>query len=161
MAHRFAKLMMEGKLKAASHLIGDNAKNFPLALNSDVFVVGAESSVRDVLLGKHPQSHLPVTIYLSVLVCPSTTSFAPPFHSVLFDRLDGSLIHRTILLMNSVARPSSMDITSWRKLCTSFWGTPDSLLAAVARRLVTTFVDLVVFLPLLLATSLPWINTLE
>ena len=119
----FAKLMMEGKLKAASHLIGDNAENFPLALNSDVFVVGAESSVRDVLLGKHQQSHLPVTIYLckpSILVCPSTTSSAPPFHSVLFDRLDGSLIHHTILLMNSVAGPSSMDVTSWRKLCTSF-----------------------------------------
>ena len=104
-------------------MIGDNTENFPLALNSDVFVVGAESSVRDVLLGKHLPSHLPVTICLrnpSVVVSPSTTSSAPPFYSVLFDRLVDSLIHRTILLMDSVAGPSSMDVASWRKLCTSF-----------------------------------------
>ena len=58
MAHRFAKLMMEGKLRAAPHLIANNAENFPLALNSKISVAGAESFVRDVLLGKCPPNHL-------------------------------------------------------------------------------------------------------
>ena len=119
----------------------DNAKSFPLALNSRVSIAGTESCVRDVLLGKHPAGHTPKP---SVLVSPFTTLSAPPFHPVLFDRLDGSLIHRTILQMDGAAGPSGMDVASWKKLCTSFRSASDSLcdaLAAVARRLATTFVD--------------------
>ena len=114
--HHF-KLMMEGKLRAAYHLIGDNADSFPLSLNSKVFVAGAESSVRDVLLGKHQAGHLPKP---SVSVSPSTTLSAPPFHLVLFDCLDGSLICCTILRMDGAAEPSGMDVASWRKLYTLF-----------------------------------------
>ena len=111
MACRFAKLMMEGKLRAASRLIGDNAESFPLALNSRVSIAGAESFV---LLGKHPASH---PTKPSVLV---STLFTPPFHPVLFDRLDGSLICHTILRMDGAAGPSGMDVAPWRKLYTSF-----------------------------------------
>ena len=135
------KLMMEGNLRAAYRLIGDNADSFPLSLISKVSVAGAESFVRDVLLGKHPAGHVPKP---SVLVSPSTTLSAPPFHLVLFDCLDGSLIRRTILRMDGAAGPSGMDVASWRKLCTFFRSASDSLcdaLAAVARRLATTFVD--------------------
>ena len=75
MAHRFAKLMMEGKLRAAPCLIADNAENYLIALNSRIPVAGAKTFVRGVLLGKYPPSHLPKP---SVLVSPSTTSSAPP-----------------------------------------------------------------------------------
>ena len=109
MACRFAKLMMEGKLRAAPCLTGDNAESFPLALNSRVSVVGAKLFVRDVLLGKHPANHLPKP---SLLVSPSTTLSAPPFHPVLFDHLGGSLIHHTILRMDGAAGPSGIDVAS-------------------------------------------------
>ena len=39
-ARYFAKLMMEGKLRAASHLIDDNTDNFPLSLDASVTVSG-------------------------------------------------------------------------------------------------------------------------
>ena len=97
MTSRFAKLVIEEKLRVASHLIGNNAESFPLALNSRVSVVGAELSVRNVLLGKHPASHLPKP---SVLISPSTTLSALSFHPVLFDCLDGSVICHTILQMD-------------------------------------------------------------
>ena len=141
MACCFAKLMMKKKFSVASHLIRDNVESYSLALNSRVFAADAKSSVRDVLLRKHLAGHPPKP---SVLVSLSTTLSAPPFHPVLFDRSDGSLIHHMILQMDSVARLSGVDVASWRKLCASFQSAFDSLcdaLAAVARRLVTTFVD--------------------
>ena len=53
--------MIEGKLRAASYLIGDNAASFPPALNSRDSIAGAESSVRGILLGKH----LPKSVHFS------------------------------------------------------------------------------------------------
>ena len=69
---------------------------------------------------------------------------SPPFHPVIFDNLDGVLVRCTILCMDGAAGPSGLDVSSWKKLCTSFRGAFDSLcdaLSAVARRLATTFID--------------------
>ena len=161
MARRFAKLMMEGKLRAASRLIEDNAECFPLALNSRVSIAGTESSVKDVLLGKHPAGLPPKP---SVLVSPSTTPSAPPFHPVLFDRLDGSLIRRTILRMDGAASPSGMDVASWKNCVLPF----EVLLIPCVMHLLLLQGDWLpllliqfVFLPSLRAASLPLINALE
>ena len=48
-ACRFAKLMMEGKLRAATRLIEENADDFPLSLNTSVTVSGVTSTVWDIL----------------------------------------------------------------------------------------------------------------
>ena len=75
-ARRFSKLMMEGKLRAATRLIEDNADNLPLSLDASVTISGVTSTVRDILLEKHPSPHLPKP---SVLVSPSDFS---PFLSI-------------------------------------------------------------------------------
>ena len=132
--------MMEGKLRAATRLIEDNADNFPLSLNASVTISGVTSTVRDILLEKHPSPHLPKP---SVLVSPS--DFSPlPFHPVLFDNIDGILIRRTILRMDGAAGPSGLDVASLKKLCTAFQEASDTLcdaLSAVARRLAASLVD--------------------
>jgi len=78
-ACRFAKLMMEGKLWAATRLIYDNADSFPLSLNVSVTISGVTSIVKDILLEKHLSHCLPKP---SVLVSPTAFS-PPPFHPVL------------------------------------------------------------------------------
>ena len=48
--------------------------------------------------------------------------------------------------MDGAADPCGLDVSSWKKLCTSFQSVSDTLcvaLSAFARRLATTFVDLV------------------
>ena len=62
MAHRFAKLMMEGKLRAASRLIEDNAECFPLALNSRVSL-----QVPSLLSGMSCWGNIQQVIHLSHL----------------------------------------------------------------------------------------------
>ena len=52
-ARRFAKLMMQGKVKAALRLIGNEGNGGPLQLNGRVDPSKAET-VRDALLKKHP-----------------------------------------------------------------------------------------------------------
>ena len=102
--------MMEGKLRAATRLIDDNADNFPLSLDASVTVSGVTSTVKDILLEKHPTRNLPKP---SVLVSPS--DFSPPlFHPALFDNLDGTLIRRTIVHMDGAAGPSGLDVASWK-----------------------------------------------
>ena len=156
-ARRFAKLMMEGKLRAATRLIEDNADSFPLSLKTSVTVSGVTSTVGEILLEKHPCSRLPRP---SVLLSP-TDFTPPPFHPAIFDNLDGVLVRRTILRMDGAAGPSGMDVASWKKLCTSFRVASDTLcdaVSTVARRLATTFVDPACLLHLLLAISQLWIS---
>jgi len=121
-------------------LINDNIDNLPLSLDASVTISGIASTVKDILLEKHPSPHLPKP---SVLLSPSDFS-APPFHPSLFDNLDGTLIRHTILHMDGAAGLSGLDVVSWKKLCTAFKGVSDTLcdsLSAVARRLVISFVD--------------------
>jgi len=73
---------------------------------------GVTSTVKDILLEKHPTPNLPKP---SVLVSPSDFS-PPPFHPALFDNLDGTLIRRTILRMDDATGPSGLDVASW-KIC--------------------------------------------
>ena len=62
----------------------------------------------------------------------------------MFDSLDGTLIHRTVLRMDGAAGPSGLDVACWKKMCTVFQGASDTLcdsLSAVARRLAVSLVD--------------------
>jgi len=99
-----------------------------------------QSTVKDILLEKHPSPRLPKP---SVLLSPSDFS-APPFHPSLFENLDSILIRHTILHMDGAAGPSGLDVVSWKKLCTAFKEASDTLcdsLSAVAMRLAISLVD--------------------
>ena len=71
-ARCFADFIIQGKLRAASHLIEDNADSFPLSLDATVTISGQEASVKDALLKKHPlvnhQSHLRLFLHLLPLL---------------------------------------------------------------------------------------------
>ena len=103
-AHRFSKLMMEGKVKAALRLITDQERGGLLPLDSVASSEGTTTNtVRDILLEKHPSAQPP---FPSAICEPSETIYEP--HSVCFDRIDGSLIRNTVLRMDWAAGPSSM-----------------------------------------------------
>ena len=74
-AHHLTNLMIRGKLRAASCLIEDNADSFPLSLDATVTISGQDTSVKEVLLKKHPPSQPPKP---STIVEPSISS--PLFH---------------------------------------------------------------------------------
>ena len=62
-------------------------------------------------------------------------------HFVIFDHLDGALIRRIVLTMDSAAGPSGLDTSHWKCLCTSFSASSDDLcepVAALARKLWLT-----------------------
>ena len=140
-ARLFAKLMMEGKVRAAIRLVTQASGNGPLSLNN---LANPEDptttqTVRDVLIEKHPPKKPPKE---SAIIKPDTTSDEP--HPVLFEELDGQMIRSTVLRMEGVAGPSGLDAASWKRLRTSFKGASTDLcesLAATARRICTCFVD--------------------
>ena len=88
-----------------------------MSLDAKVTVFGQETSVKEVLLKKHPPSQPPKP---STIVSPSISS--PPFHPVVFEGPDRVLIRLTILRMDGAAGPSGLDVAAWKKLCTSFRG---------------------------------------
>ena len=66
------------------------------------------------------------------------------FHPILFDQINGGMIRSAALLVNGSAGPSGVDAMGWRRMCTAFHGASKDLcdaLAAIARRISTTFVD--------------------
>ena len=135
-ARIFAKLMMEGKVKAALRLISHENKNSPLKLGSQI---SETETVREILMKKHPPQQ-PAKV--SSIVTEDMQSTEP--HPVIFDKIDGQFIRRTVLRMDGAAGPSGLDTDSWKRLCTSFGSASADLceaLAATARRLCTTFVN--------------------
>ena len=112
----FAKLMMEGKVRAALRVVTANNGNGTLPLDK---VVDPEKNtsetVRDVLLKKHPPKQLP---RLSSLI---ESDLPPPEpHPIFFESIDGQLIRSTVLRMDGAAGPSGLDAAAWKRMCTSF-----------------------------------------
>ena len=73
------------------------------------------------------------------------------YHPVIFDALDGSVIHAAALCTSGSAGPSGLDAYGWRRLCSSFKSSSAELccsIAILARRLCTSFVDPEIVLPL-------------
>ena len=57
-------------------------------------------------------------------------------HPVMFDEINGQMIHDMILRMDGAAGPSDPGAASWKRLCTSFKGASTHLcesLVATAR----------------------------
>ena len=139
-ARRFAKLMVNGKVRSAMRLHSDEEKGTPLPLDNQLATDDLQPpiTVRDELLKKHPPgqpAHPDTLLY-------ATTSLET--HPVIFHCLNGAAIHSAALHINGTAGPSCIDATGWRQLCTSFQTTSADLcnsLALVAKKLCTSYVD--------------------
>ena len=146
LAHSFAKLMLQGKTKAALRLLTTQTKGGVLRLDDTIDMANHEQrKVRDILIDKHPpgQSAHPDSII---------EDEPPTIHPVIFESLDATLIRSAALQTNGAAGPSGLDAIAWRKLCTSFKSTSNDLcrsLASVAKRLCTCLVDPTSIAPIL------------
>lgn len=94
-AWRFAGLVMEGKVRAATRLCdksGGAKEGEPLGLDEVIDTSDGSCTVREVLLQKHPpaQPFEPSTYF------PSTNE-TMPFHPVLCDAIDASSIYVQLL----------------------------------------------------------------
>ena len=98
-ARVFAKLMMEGKVRAALRIVTDSngSGTLPLDKVADPDRDAVET-VCDVLSKKHPPKQAPS---LSALIEPNTSPLEP--HPVMFEAIDGQLIHNTVLKMDGAA----------------------------------------------------------
>ena len=139
-ARIFAKLMMEGKVRAALRIVTDSNGIGTLPLDK---VVEPEKekleTVRNVLLKKHPPKQPPRP---SALIEPDSPPPEP--HPVMFEVIDGQLIRSTVLKMDGAAGPSGLDAAAWKRMCTSFKTVSVDLcesLASTARRLCSEYVD--------------------
>ncbi len=111
-ARIFSKLMMEGKVKSALRFISDISKGGVLSLDQTVPDNGP-LKVRDVLRSKHPSAK---PIQENSLLYGPIDSIDP----VIFDAIDGSLIHTAALRISGAAGPSGLDANGWKRLCSSF-----------------------------------------
>ena len=135
-ARVFAKLMMQGKVRAALRIISEDNEGC-LTLDSCV-APDNPKTVRQVLLEKHPPNIPPVQSAILNRDC----NLEP--HPVIFYGIDGELIQNTAINTDEAAGPSGLDAMAWRRLCTSFKSCPVGLcdaLAGVSRRICTTLVD--------------------
>ena len=126
----FAKLMMEGKVRAALRLISKTDANGSLSLNDEI---------RDSLRKKHPTKQPPVP---SAIIESNEPPKEP--HFILFEQIDGQLIRETALRTEGAAGPSGLDAAAWKRLCSSFGSTSVELcdaIASVTRRICTSYVD--------------------
>ena len=139
-ARIFAKLMMEGKVRATLRIVTDSNGGGILPLDKviDVENYNAET-VCGVLMKKHPHKQPPRS---SSLIEPDSAPLEP--HPAMFEVIYGQLIRSTMLKMDGAAGPSGLDATAWKRMCTSFkTASADlcELLANTARRLCSEYVD--------------------
>jgi hypothetical protein len=124
----FTKLMLLGKVHAATRILTEDAKGGVLPLSMEV---------RAALHAKHPPAE-PATSEMKLSGCPQE------LHPILFSGITADAIKKAVLHTHGAAGPSGADAEMWRSMCLSFQSTSANLceaLAAVARRLATEIVD--------------------
>ena len=137
-ARKFSQLMMEGRVRAALQLLTNESRSGLLSLE-EVVSDGSGRTVRDVLEEKHPD---PEPAHADTILNEQMTSV--DFHPILFDNITAEIIRNSALHTAGAAGPSGVNALCWRRLCTAFGQKSNDLcssLAAVARRICTTFVD--------------------
>ena len=83
-ARVFAKLMFEGKTKAALQLLDGRGQGGVLSLDDEINADSTTRSVREILKSKHPSAQ---PLHMNCLL-PNWAN-PPDFHPVIFDPLDG------------------------------------------------------------------------
>ena len=137
-ARKFAQLMMEDRVRAALQFLTSETRSCLLSLE-EVIGDGSGRTVREVLEDKHPD---PEPVHAGTILNERMTSV--DFHPVLFDNITAKVIRNSALHTEGAAGPSGVNALSWRRLCTAFGQKSNylcSALAAVARRICTTYVD--------------------
>ena len=139
-AFSFNSLMMKGGVQSAGNLVTNKGFGKPLSLDTVVSSSPCRT-VREILHDKHPDSKpaLPNSVLL-----PTTLSPDHEPHPILFDRIDGALIHKIALQSRGSAGPSGIDAAGWKRLLSSFKSHSADLcdaIASLARRLCTSYVD--------------------
>ena len=132
--------MFMGNVQTAIRLLGDHSRGGRLSLNSCVPGGAGESrTVREVLMEKHPEAQ---SFKISVVTNEEYSTKTP--HPILYEQINGPLIHHIALRNNGAAGPSGMDAAGWRRLLSSFRKESADLceaVAMVARRICQQFVD--------------------
>lgn len=150
--------MFTGKCKTALDLISNEGKGGLLHLNDPADPDNPISStVREVLISKHPSAQPAYPI------CILDEEPQDP-HPIIFESLDASVVHSAVLRVTGAAGPSGLDAHEWRCLCTSHKGASRDLcasLAAVARRICSSYVDPTSIKPLLACHLIALDNTRE
>ena len=98
-----------------------------------------QTSVLEALKSKHPPGQP-----ASASAIPNLGEVHNDIHPVVFDLIDASKIRSAALQTSGAAGPSGIDAKGWRRLCSSFKSASNDLchlLALLARRLSTTYVD--------------------
>ena len=127
---------MEGRVRAALKLLSDDAHTGLLRLDETIDTSG--KTVRDVLDDKHPD---PKPVHPEAVLGDADDD---SFHPAIFDNITAESIRAAALHTQGAAGPSGLDALSWRRLCTAFGQRSNDLcvaLAAVARRISTTYID--------------------
>ncbi len=143
LAGSFANLMFQGKMKAALRLLNRTGSKSgqPLSLDEIVSTDGSNISVKDKLIEKHPHP-APFNPSHSILQATPPPDHGP--HFIEFHQINGGLIRFMILRMDGAAGPSGMDVSHWKKICTSFSRESDNVcdsIAMVARKLCSSYAD--------------------
>ena len=142
LARSFSKLMFEGKVKPAIHLLATHSRGGTLNLDSQVPVGDSSdelASVSDVLIAKHPKGQ---PVKASAVVKPKTTPQTP--HPIMLEGIDATLIQSMALKTDGAAGPSGIDAYGWRRLLAFFQRESTALceaVAMVARWICQQFVD--------------------
>jgi len=105
-ARRFAELMAEGKIRAATRLLdnGDDDAGVPLGPNDVIETPEGSCTVREALIKKHPSAQ---PCEPSTILPP--TNEALPFHLVLFESINATAIHTAALKTKESHGPSGLD----------------------------------------------------
>ena len=139
LARTFSKLMFQGKTNAALRQLSQQGMSGTLRTD-DMIDLGddEQKSVMDILKSKHPPAQP-----ASPDALPQGITDPPDLPPVVFDQITASSIRCAALRTKGAAGPSGIDAHGWRRLCTSFKSASHDLchaLAAIAKRLCTTFV---------------------
>jgi len=120
----FAKLVYGGKFRAAMHVLSTGRSAGLLKLD-DVADPRAGTTVRDVLLEKHPQSTEPPadTILDAEVQQPQP---------IIFAAITGKLIKQVSREISGSAGPSGLDADGWRRLLACYGGASERLCSALA-----------------------------
>ena len=140
LARTFSKLMFQGKTRAAMQLLAKQGMGGILGVD-DMIDLGdnTQKPVLEILKSKHPPAQP-----ISADALSERNADPPVVPPVVFEQITGSSIRSAALRTKGAAGPSGIDAHGWRRLCTSFKSASHDLchaLAAIAKRLCTTFVD--------------------
>ena len=154
----FSNLVLAGKISAAMRLLseydGTQSGKGVLDLNAPASP-GSSTTVRDVLIEKHPPAASASSDSL-IDVDPSWTPV--DVHPVYFERKTGAAIRQAALQTKGAGGPSGMNADKWRHICTAFRRHSDELCGALAdlgRRLI----DPATISPWQHVDLSPWIRT--